>query len=181
MFYLYCILLLIIILLVIPIPIKFSFKYTKNTFNIYIYNFKINLKKSMNFLKEKGKKTTATFKEEDHKLDLSSVFALINYIDTIKYKPTLRFRLYCNYGLIDASKTAITYGYIYALSPLIYKSLNIPFKIKKYDYDIEPNFEGTFLESNIDSIIFVNIIKIIYMFIVIRTKIKYLKNIKSNT
>lgn len=180
MFYLYYILLFILILLLIPIPIKLSFKYTKSSFNIYIYRFKINIKKSISFFKRKSREKTVMKPKEANKLDLSSTIILLNYIETIKYKPTLRFKLFCNYGLIDASKTAIAYGYIYSVSPLIYKLLNIVFKIKKYDYDIKPDFEKTFFESNIDSIIFVNLIKIIYMFILIKNKIKHLQKNKCN-
>lgn len=170
MFYLYLILFVILFLL-IPIPIKLNINYSNHNYNLYIYNFKLNAEKLLNHYKKKT--IIKPLKEED--FDLKSMLHLVNYISSLKYKPTIRLKFYFNYGFVDASNTAIAYGYIYSMSPILYKILNIPFKIKRYDYNIKPNFEGPFLESNINSIIFVNLIKIIYMFIFIRYKIKHLK------
>jgi len=176
MFYLYSILFTITILLLIPIPIKLSFNYSKLNMNFYIYNFKLNLEKLMKLYKKKEKKVTAQPLEKKKKeFDLTTIFSLINSIENIKFKPTIRFNFYCNYGFIDASNTAIAYAYINSISPFLYKLLNKPFKIKSYDYNIKPDFQGAFLESSIHSIIFVNIIKIIYMLVFIKNKMNDLK------
>ncbi|MFL0246675.1 DUF2953 domain-containing protein [Candidatus Clostridium stratigraminis] len=171
MFYLYFILLFIIILLLIPIPIKLSIKYPSFNINLYLFNFKLNLGKLRHlFKKSKLKKAVKPLHKEKAEFDLTYILFLIDRIENIKLKPTIRFKIYCNFGFSDASSTAIAFGYISSISPFLYKFLNIPFKVKSYDCNIRPNFQGAFLESNINSIIFVNIIKIIYMLLFIRKK-----------
>lgn len=171
MFYLYFILLVIIILLLIPIPIKLSIKYPSFNINLYLYNFKLNLDKLRHiFRKNKMKKYVKPLHKEKEEFDLTYILFLLDRIENIKFKPTIRFNLYCNYGFSDASSTAVAFGYINSINPFLYELLNVPFKVKSYDFNIKPNFKGVFLESSIDSIIFVNIIKIIYMLLFIRKK-----------
>lgn len=182
MSWLYYIILFFLILLIIPLPIKFGFKYEKLCITLYIYKFKININKVFNFFNKKKKKKPCEEKEKGKsQLDFQSVLALINYVDQIRFKPTLRFKFYCSFGLIDASKTAITYGYVNSFSPVLYKFLTIPFKIKKYTFHIEPDFDETMLETNMSSIIFVNIIKIIYMSVLILNKYKKIQKLHANT
>ncbi|MFL0268368.1 DUF2953 domain-containing protein [Candidatus Clostridium radicumherbarum] len=171
MFYLYFILLVIIILLLIPIPIKLSIKYSSFNINFYLYNFKLNFDKLRKlYRKSEIKKHVKPLHKEKYEFDYTYILFLIDRIENIKLKPTIRFKFYCNYGFSEASSTAIAFGYINSISPFLYKLLNTPFKIKSYDFNIKPNFQGVFLESSINSIIFVNIIKIIYMIIFIRKK-----------
>lgn len=148
---------IIILILLIPIPIRFKIEYTDKKLCMYIYNIELTSKVKFNEKEDKIKnKGKLNFYFEDIKL-------LLHLLNKNKFKPTLRFKLNLQYGLNDAAYTAICYGLIYTLYPLIIKLLNCPFKIKKHSICIVPDFNKFILKLELSSIIFVNFAKVIYI------------------
>ncbi|AWI03813.1 DUF2953 domain-containing protein [Clostridium drakei] len=150
---------IIILILLIPIPIMLKIKYVDKKLCMYIYNieliskFKSYEKKDRN---ENKSKDNLNFYFEDIKL-------LLHLLNRNKFKPTLRFKFNLQYGLDDAAYTAICHGLFCALVPLLIKLLNYPFKIKKHSICIVPDLKKFILKLELNSIIFVNFAKVIYI------------------
>jgi hypothetical protein len=142
-------------MILIPIPIKFKLKYVDGNLAMHIYNIdlisKIKSSKKKDKLKDKRIPSLQNFK------------FLLSSLNRNKFKPTLRLKLNLQYGLDDAAYTAIFYGLISALSPSIIKILNCFFKIKKQSISIIPNLNKLILKLELESIIFVNLVKVIYI------------------
>lgn len=171
--WIFYILLFFSILIILPIPIKLKLKYINNDVSFYIYNFKINLNKDV-------KKSTRTVRKgKDKKINLRfNDFKLIAHnIDCSKFKPTLRMNIKLNLGIYNAFTTAIFTGFLYSFSPIIYRFLNIIFKIKHYNLDIKANFEETVLNVYVTGIIFINLAEVIYMLILVLKSLKYIKTL----
>ncbi len=155
---------IIILIILVPIPIKFKLKYADKKLAMYIYNIDLisKIKSTQKNAKSKNKKN----------FDLQNFKFLLSSLSRNKLKPTLRFRLNLQYGLDDAAYTAIFYGLVSALSPLIIKVLNYFFKIKKQSISITPNLNKFILKLELESIIFVNLVKVIYIsYIIYKTRV----------
>jgi hypothetical protein len=175
----YIIILIIVVLLFLPIPIWLKLTYNDSIANLYIYKFKIDLNKLFKKTKEKAKtspkarKLTKSLKKIE--LSLSDIKFIINRLNCIRFKPTLRINLNINYGLSDASITGIFYGVISTVNSLMHNICTIFFKVKKYSSEIKPEFQKLDFKAEITSIIFISIAKIIYILIIL---LKTYKNIK---
>ncbi|ERI91352.1 hypothetical protein HMPREF1982_03311 [Clostridiales bacterium oral taxon 876 str. F0540] len=172
----YILALLLIILLLLPIPIKIRLSYLNKCLKLYIYRFQINplKKKDKAEHKKKPKRT-----EIKRKLNFSDILFIIKNINRNKLKPVLKLQILLNYGLADAAVTGISYGVISYLISLVPNFFSIPFKIKKYKSTINPDFNNFKLETKIESIIYISLVKIIYMsFIVIKSFISIKKSHK---
>lgn len=170
---LFLIVLVILFILFLPIPIKFSIYYSSDDYYIKFYNITLTSKK-----KDKFKKNITLDKKEDDifkilykYLDLKSfIFDLYHS----KFKPYLRIKLILNYSFNDAAKTAISYGVLCQIPSLVFILSNIPFKIRKFNFKINPIFEDKFLlKFETSSIIFLSLANIIYITILL---LKYITN-----
>ena len=163
----------IFIIFFIPIPIKFSIYYSTIDYYVKLYGFKVLSQKEIH------RKVESKIKKEDNFfLKLSKYIdwkSLISTIHNLKFKPSLKMKLYLDYSLNDAARTAIFYGVLSQLPPLIYILIKVPFNVSKFDFKIKPIFEDMFLlKIETSSIIFISFANIIYMIIIL------LKFIKTN-
>ena len=167
---LFFIVLFILIIIFLPLPLKISIYFSKENYYIKLFKFTI-LKKD----KEKSIKKTKKQNKNNTKIPYIHI---IKKIDKKKYKPTLSLRGNINYSLSDSSNTAILYGIINSILPLIYRAMNILFKIKKSNLHINPIFNNSFLfDLNINCIIFISlgqIINIFFSIISVAFKEKYI-------
>jgi hypothetical protein len=173
MSWIYYIIIILIALIIIPVPIKLRFTFVDNNPNFYIYNLKINLHKNINKAKKIKKKSKA---KKRIKFSVNDFKIILHRINCAKFKPTLRMKIISNFGILDASATAILCGVMHSLSPVVRNLLSVIFKIKNYDFSLQPEFNKDVVTAQINSIIFINLAKIINMFLLIRKTLKHIKN-----
>lgn len=179
--------LLIALLLIIfmPLPLKTSIYFSKENYYIKLFNFKIisKKKKTKNIPSDESnnsEKSTPAKKKKRKKKKIKNlpIKDMLLALCRNRFKPSFRAKGYISYSLNDAAKTAITYGSIIAIMPLLYKSILLFFKIKKFNINITPIFKDEFfIEIKLNSIIFISIGQIIYMLfliikIIIREKVR---------
>ncbi len=168
----FIILAIIIILLFMPIPIKVIIYYSPADYYIKIYKLTIMSKKKppkrdKPVVKKERKFFLNAYKNIDYKSLLSNMYNL-----NIRFKPLLKLNFSFYYSLNDAAKTAIFYGILCQIPPLIYIFLKFIFKINKFNLSINPIFEDKFLlKIEASSIIFLSFANIIYMTIIIFKKV----------
>ncbi|WP_394806667.1 DUF2953 domain-containing protein [Clostridium thermobutyricum] len=177
---LYMKLLLIIFLislfiLLIPIKLTLSFSYIDSTLSFKIYNFKIlpkdkgikskKQKTKFNFSKNKLKKLNNFINDN---ISPSFVKLLFYKLKHRSYKPKLIFDTTFNYSLSDPKNTAVAYGFISALFPILYNIISVVFKIKDSKFKVNPVFKDKLL-INFKSkcIIKISIGQIIYTILII--------------
>jgi len=156
----------ILLIFFIPIPIKFSIYYSTIDYYVKLYGFTVLSQKEIH------RKVEANIKKEDNfflklykYIDWKS---LISTINNLKFKPSLKTKLYLDYSLNDAARTAIFYGVLSQLPPLIYILIKVPFNISKFDFKIKPIFKDMFLlKIETSSIIFISFANIIYIIIIL--------------
>lgn len=156
------VLLVFLLVLLLPIPIKTSILYSEKNLGIYIYNFKLT---------KKVKKKITVNKTPLHKKKFVPILKLgINVLRHNFFKPYIRLNINFMYGLEDAANTAQVYGLLNLMNPVIYKVLGEFFSIKNFVYNIHANFNTKILKFNIKSIIFINLLTILYIIVVFLTK-----------
>lgn len=170
------ILIIIAIIMFIPIPFSIRLRYVDEP-EVYIYSFKLNIKRIQKKIKKRKSKKTKCDKNDDDKDLISRLIhykEMISSIDRIKYKPNLRLRLKSHYGLDDAAVTGISYGVISVFLANMYELLKVFFSIKQYDISVEPEYNKLTFDCDLKCIIFISLAKIIYM------GIFFLKTIKKS-
>ncbi|MFD3157368.1 DUF2953 domain-containing protein [Haloimpatiens sp. FM7330] len=174
---------IVIIFLLFPIPIKIQLKFMDNKFELYFYNKKIDLKKTKDTDSKKKKKKRSKLKYfQTKKLTKDILINIYNILEfNPLFKPSLKFKYYLSIGTDDAAKTALLFGLINTMPAYIYKFLSNFFKVKKYKYHINPNFNKKEINIQISSIIFANIVKVIYMIFKILSISKKYKNKPTNS
>ena len=134
-------------------------------------------KKKLNKLEEKKTKKTIENNDDNDSSNKKvkskeiSLKKLYNNLIHNKFKPTLNFNSTTIYSLGDAANTAIAFGLLYNLNPLLLNIFSIIFKVKKYKNDFKPVFKDKILfELTLNSIITFNLAKIIYIcFIILKS------------
>lgn len=171
---------LILLLLIVPFPIKLRVIFQDLDLEVYLYRFKVfSLQKTLKKKKEKEKCKPKKEKKKPKKKKLQfNLEVLKNIIYKLNHnpiKPKMRLCYQMNYSTGDAANTAKIYGIIYQVITTFYMILNIPFKIVENDMNLTPNFqsEGIYVKIKIKSIIFLNLVKIIYMILLILLSLKY--------
>lgn len=182
------IIVVIVLIFFIPIPLSFHLYISKDKFYIKFYSLNLlsnedgiirNLinKKKLNKLEEKKTKKTIENNDDNDSSNKKvkskeiSLKKLYNNLIHNKFKPTLNFNSTTIYSLGDASNTAIAFGLLYNLNPLLLNIFSIIFKVKKYKNDFKPVFKDKILfELTLNSIITFNLAKIIYIcFIILKS------------
>ncbi len=120
------------------------------------------------------KKPKKKAKEKRHKVKMNFL-NLIDSLRRLKFKPTLKMDLDLKYGFDDAMVTGISYGAIVSIVYFLKWIIDIPFKSKKYDFQITPVFNKNVMILFLNCIIWLNIAKIFYMVIIIISNIKITK------
>ena len=172
----------LLFLLFMPIPLKLYIKYLDDFYEIKFY--KINLLSSdggiiKKFIKDDTVKkydTSHNIKEEvEEKAQEKirgtklSIKLLFKNLSNNSYKPYLNISSNIDFSVNDAAGTAILYGLLNSLNPIIFKILSTFFKIKNFDNKFNPIFKDKYIINiSIMCILTINIAKIIYMLFLIK-------------
>ncbi|MGH4050475.1 MAG: DUF2953 domain-containing protein [Clostridium sp.] len=166
-----------LIIILFPIPIKITLKYSSKVLEIFIYNKKIDLKKSLENNRNKRNRknnktgqtnnTTTKSKKSSFKLliinNIYDIKLIFYKIKTLKFKPTLILNTKVEYGLDDAALVAVLFGIMHST----YSSLHIILlnfvKVKNMFFNVIPHFEENDLYMKISSTIYINFATVIYM------------------
>lgn len=165
------ILLILFLIFIIPFPIKIYFMYNLDELIIKIlwktYKFtpkdlterqrdtvnkaKKNTKKSLNIRK-------FTFKQ---------IRYMLQNLKNSTLKPSINISIELTYGVDDAALTGILYGIIYNIYSYVQYYTYSCFKVKDMKLNLCPEFNKKIIDAKVNSIIYINLVKIIYMFIII--------------
>lgn len=167
----------IIVLIFLPFPIKVSFTYFDNRIFLSIYNHRIDVMRKINraqTLKKAGIKTENKLKKKKDlfKINSDTIRNFICDLNCKKFKPFLKLKIDLNYGFDDAAATGIAYGLFNCISPIFFKAMDIFFKVKKYKYNVNPDFNSKIFKYKVEmkSIIFISLANVIYMIFMIWNK-----------
>ena len=173
---------IILLIFFIPIPIKINMHYSATNYYIKLYGFTIisrnkfeNKKKLIPKTKTIVDNVPNAFKRFYNSINFKALDyrSLISKLYNLKFKPSLKINLFFNYSLNDAARTAIFYGILCQIPPLIYLLLNISFNVHKFNMNINPIFEDKFLlKIETSSIFFLSIANAIYIIIILFKFIK---------
>lgn len=171
---LYFIILAILLIFIIPFPIKISIFFSPVDYYIKLYKITIVSKKKRENSKRYDAINTKPIIKKERKF-LSRFYKNINirslitkfYNLNLKIKPILKVRISFDYSLSDAARTAIFYGILSQVPPILYNLLKRAFNVNKYKLIINPVFEDRFLlKIEASSIIFLSFANIIYITII---------------
>jgi len=145
--------------------------YSNEIFTLKIYN-KVIIPSKTKKTKAKNKNKRSDYVKTDNeekisKLKLKDLKGIIELFINSKFKFTIRTKFRMDYSIEDAAINAITYGFLYQITAFISTILNLFFKVKNFTPTINIKYNENFFKFESTSIIFINIAKIIYMFIVI--------------
>ena len=167
--------LLTLTIILFPIPLKITLKYTNKVLEIYIYNKKLRTNKvSKNDIEHiPNLKPFRVF-------NLSEIKLIIGKLKHLKLKPTLTLKTKLEYGFNDAAFVAILFGLIHSTHSLLYLVLRDFVKVKNIDLKVIPHFEENDFNMETLSIIYMNLVKIIYMAFVMSICLIKIKHRKSS-
>ncbi len=170
-------LLILMIIILAPIPLKISIYYSFDNYYIKLYKFTIISKEKIKKKKQSSNTKSKSHKKKKDSLNIFDIIHkkyLIQKLYNSKFKPKINLKGNLDYSLNDSAHTAITYGLLSQFTPIFYFVLSIPYKINKFKFNINPLFEDKFLvKFEISSIIFISIVKIIYVLIIIFKSVLY--------
>lgn len=200
MFYFLIFLCIFTTLLFFPVPLKLSMKYINNNFSFFLYRKEIfsintelspeNLEKfkdklsNINKNKPEDKNSEELSEDESNtkKKFTNELFSKEVLLSTVRnlncshYKPDIDFSIDLSYGLENAAITAILYGYISMLFPLLYNFLEVFFNIADFNFDLKPVFKKIKSNFYCKSIIYISLANITYIIILlIKSFFKYKK------
>lgn len=191
----FLILILIILLIFIRVPLKVTIHIDKNDYYLKFFNFiilspnkGIGNKLIKKYFKKKADKDNESSLSDDEetspntpknkkpkrrKLSITKLYKNITYN---RFKPRFKLNGNVNYGLDDAAITAISYGIISNIIPLLIIILSKPFNLKDFNLNINPHFTGdkifNFTITSILYVSFANIIYMLYLTVISFTKIE---------
>lgn len=157
---LYIGILILLLIFLIPIPIKFKVKYSKKELRFILYN--IDITNKMNYIKNKTK-LDIKYKEDRIPIFSNTLKVSLNSLKAIKFKPSLKIKINIEYGLDDAAQTAFAFGLLSTFVSILLKASSSFIHIKDEKVNIKPEFNKLILILEIDSIIFINLAKVIYI------------------
>ena len=160
------IIVVIVLIFFIPIPLSFHLYISKDKFYIKFYS--LNLLSNEDGIENNDDNDSSNKKVKSKEISLKKLY---NNLIHNKFKPTLNFNSKTIYSLGDAANTAIAFGLLYNLNPLLLNIFSIIFKVKKYKNDFKPVFKDKILfELTLNSIITFNLAKIMYIcFIILKS------------
>lgn len=158
---------LLIIFSFIPIPIKIKFIYEDKIAKLFIYGFNINLRSLM-----QKKKNYSNVKKQKNKFNIENAKTILKKIDSSNFKPKLNLKITIDYGFSDASITGLSYGLINMMFPIVYRLFKVIFKFKNFDYHINPDFNNVKVKLQVNSIIYISLVNVMYMVFTIYITLK---------
>lgn len=155
--YLIIIGIILCLILFFPLPLKIYILFIEKELNIYIYKFNIK-KKSF-----KNKPIIQSISESTK----TSKFKFSNIKSSSKKKKKIKvnFSISINYGLEDAFETAIVYGAISGSLSICLSYLSKYVIFKSLVVKVTPQYNAEKLDIKIKSIIYLNLVKIIYILV----------------
>jgi len=160
---------ILFVLFIFPIPIKIKVKYDGVKLDFYLYN--INLNNMLHRAKRKTEHIVDTKPDRIHTF-VNSIKTYSTLRKKLKFKLGLKFKLDLVYGLDNAAYTALLHGVITSIYPILIQFLNSFFNIKENNIKVQPEFNKFILNLEIDSIIFINLAKVIYMSLITYRQLK---------
>ena len=145
-------------IILFPIPIKITLKYTNKVLEIFIYNKKLRT----NRVTENDIEHIPNLKPF-RMFNLNELKLIIHKLRKLKLKPTLTLQTKLEYGFDDAAFVAILFGLIHSTHGFLYLLLIDFVKVKNIDLKVIPHFEENDFNMETLSIIYMNLVKIIYM------------------
>lgn len=146
------------IVLFLPIPLKIKIKYINRQLLFQIYNLNITNKIVL------GRSSPKNTAEKNRFVSLINAIKS-SELKNVKARFSVKVDVKLCYGLGDAAYTALVYGAICSLKIFLFNRLNGFFHIKKYHDNIKPDFNSSRFELEITSIIYISLVKIIYVYI----------------
>jgi len=167
-------LVILLLLFFVPLPLYLKFFFRDNKLLIYVYNFKIYPRRSVKELIEEPKEHTFYPKV----VYINILQNIYNKSGHFLYKSAMKIDFHITYGLNDAYTTAMSYGLLQGLINSGYYFFNKIFRIVSYKPVIKLKYDEFFLEFTVNSIIYINLAKIIYITLLIYISFK--KGAKEN-
>ncbi|MCB2288442.1 DUF2953 domain-containing protein [Clostridium sp. CS001] len=162
-------------IILFPIPLKITLKYSNKTLGVFIYNKKLKKKE----LSKDAIKNLPEKKLYSH-LELKDMKQILNKIKKLKLKLTLSLNTKLEYGFDDAAFVAILFGLIHSSYSFLYSLLMNYIEVKKFNLVVIPHFEESDFNMEILGIIYMNLVKIIYMAFIILICLIKIKHKKTN-
>lgn len=181
----FIILLFFIFIILLPIPIKVIAHYSNENYYLKLYGINLYSKtdgiirkllnrksnSSNNKKKKEAKNTDPRTENKEKKKKSFSIKRAYIQLQTNKFKPSIKFSLLGNYSFDDAAFTATLYGLLNNLNFILLKIFSDFFKVKKFNYSLNPSFKNELnINLTINCIIRFNIAQIIYILFLIRKK-----------
>lgn len=156
----------VLLLLFFPFKIKLSLIYQDNKIHVYIFSKQFHVKEKI--AEDVTNACNAKkFSDALDKLLPKSFRRTINILRRNRLKPGVHFNCELNYGFEDAALTGISYGVFSSLSAAVYELISEFCNVRKYNFVINPQFNNPMLNFRISSIISINLVKIIYIVIIL--------------
>lgn len=160
---------IVAMVLLFPIPIKITLIYSEEIFTLKLYNKIIIPSKNKKKVVKKNVSLKDNLEEEKKekpsKFKLRDIKNITDFLVTNKFKFSLRTKLDVDYSIEDAAVNAIVYGLFYQGLAVISTIFNLFFKVKNLDSCINTKYNENYFKFKSTSIIFINIAKVIYMFV----------------
>ncbi len=171
------ILFIILTILLLPIPLKITLNYSGKKAHIKIYGKEFNITRRIKKKIKKASIKTSEKIEEDiiHKdlVNPHNARKIITILRKNKFKLSLKVKFNINYALEDAAHTAILYGLLHQFTSFISSGLSLFFNLKDFKSEIKPTYNNFYFNFEINSIIFINFAKLIYICIIIIYNLKF--------
>lgn len=171
---LYIGILVFLLILLIPIPIKFRIKYDNKILKFILYN--IDISDKIHYINTKVK-LDVKYKEDQVPALSNTLKVVFNSLKDVKFKPSMKIKVNINYGLSDAAHTALVFGLLSTFISIIIKLSSFFINIKNQKINVTPEFNKLILKLEIDSIIFINLAKFIYISSLIYKNLRHSRKI----
>ncbi|WP_446899092.1 DUF2953 domain-containing protein [Clostridium sp. LBM24168] len=152
----------IIMALFLPVPLKIRVSYDNKKIYINFFNIDILNKFTSN---QKKFKLESNRSKKNLSYTIKKIKSIIRYLLNSKSKFRINIKINIYYGLDDAADTAILYGVLHSLTPILFIFISKLFKIGKKNINITPYFNKNYFKIEITSIIYISFAKIIYIII----------------
>lgn len=180
----FILLLFFIFIILLPISIKVSAHYSNDNYYLKLYGINLYsnndgiIRKLLNRKSNSSKKNNknqkvnnAKTKNKESNKKSFSMKKVYYRLKINKFKPSIKFSLLGNYSFSDAALTAMSYGFFSNLNFIFLKVFSDFFKVKKFNYSLNPNFKNKFnINLTLNCIITFNFAQIIYILFLIRKK-----------
>lgn len=167
--------LLTLTIILFPIPLKITLKYSNKTLEVFIYNKKLK-KKALSKSDIKNSSEINLSKS----IELKDMKQIFNKVKKLKLKFALSLNTKLEYGFDDAALVAILFGLIHSAYSLLYSLLINYVEVKKINLKVIPHFEESDFNMETLGIIYMNLVKIIYMAFIILICLIKIKHKKTN-